>query len=73
MTVLDQVPLERISAQARQVHVGRLLLTVLAGFFYAVGWTAAKVVLGVVWCCVAMKIGFQEGRKAAGGQRVPTG
>lgn len=58
------MPLERITAEARQIHVGRLLLTLLAGFFYVLGWVAAKAVLAVVWCCVAMKVGFQEGRKA---------
>ena len=65
MTVLDRIPLERISAEAERVHVGRLLLTLLAGFFYLIGWLAAKVCLAVVWCCVAVKVGFQEGRKAS--------
>lgn len=71
MTVLEHVPLERINAEARQIHVGRLLLTALAGFFYLLGWIAAKVTLGVVWCAVAVKVGFQEGRKA--GSRGSTG
>lgn len=60
MTVLDRVPLERISAEARQVQVGRLLLTLLAGLFYLIGWLVAKLLIGVVWCCVAVKVGYVE-------------
>jgi hypothetical protein len=73
-TIVDRVPVERITAEARQVHLGRLLLTLLAGFFYVIGWVIAKFYLGVVWCCVAVKVGFQEGRKTAtDGQRGSTG
>ena len=60
MTVLDRVPLERISAEARQVQVGRLLLTLLAGLFYLIGWLVAKLLVGVVWCCIAVKVGYVE-------------
>jgi len=60
VSILEHVPLERINAEARQVHVGRLLLTLLAGFFYLLGWLAAKLLLGVVWCCVAVKVGYLE-------------
>jgi hypothetical protein len=60
VTVLEHVPLERINAEAKQVHLGRLLLTLLAGFFYLIGWLVAKLLLGVVWCCVAVKVGYLE-------------
>jgi hypothetical protein len=60
VTVLDRVPLERITAETRQVQPGRLLLTLIAGFFYLIGWTAAKLLVGVVWCCVAVKVGYLE-------------
>ena len=60
MTVLDQVPLQRITAEARQVQVGRLLLTLLAGVFYLIGWLVARLLLGVVWCCVAVKVGYLD-------------
>ena len=68
-SVLDRVPLERISAQARSVHAGRLLLTLIAGFFFLLGWLAGQAFLAVVWCCVAVKVGWQEAKAS----RVPAG
>lgn len=69
--LLDDNRVDEISAQARQVDVGRVLLTLLAAVFYAIGWIAGKAVLAVVWCAIAVKIGFQEARKPAGGRRAP--
>ena len=71
MAVLESVPLERISAEARQVHLGRVLLTVFAALFFAVGWVAAKTFLAVAWCGVAVKVGWQEAR--SGSTRGPAG
>jgi hypothetical protein len=67
VTVLEHVPLERINSEARQVHFGRLLLTLIAGLFYGLGWIAAKVFLALIWIGVAIKVGFVEGRKATHG------
>jgi len=65
-TVLERVPVDRITAEARDVQLARTLLTLVAGFFYVLGWLAGKavgVVLGaVVWCFAAMKVGWQEAR-----------
>lgn len=53
MTVLDRVPVEAITARARAVHPGKVLLawltaaaTALAGVLYLLGWVPAKVVRG---------------------------
>ncbi len=62
MTVLDRVPLDDITAQARQVRLGHVLLTLLAGFFYVIGWTVGRLFLGVVWCGVAVRTGWKAGR-----------
>lgn len=78
MTVLDRVPLEDITAQAREIEFGRILLTVLAGALYAVGWLAAKTVtvigkvlgavwLGLVWSAVAVRVGWNEARAESRG------
>ncbi len=68
--VLDRVPLDRISDEAREVHFGRTLLTILAGVFFGLGWLAAKafrlVWLAIVWVGVAVKIGWMEARKTGG-------
>jgi hypothetical protein len=62
--------LERVSAevttQARQVRVLPVVLGVVAGLLYAVGWVTAKVVtvawFVVVWACVAVAVGWREAR-----------
>lgn len=68
MTVaLDRVPVDRITAEARQIRLGRLLLTLVAGLFWLIGWVAGKAALAVVWCAVAVKVGWQEARTARRG------
>jgi hypothetical protein len=61
-----QLPVDEITAQARQVHLGRVLLTVLAAVFFAIGWSAGRFFLGVAWCAVAVKLGWQAGRAHSG-------
>ncbi len=61
-TVLDRVPVDQISDDARQVQVGRALLTVVAFIFWAIGFAAARAVGGIVWAGVAVRTGWREGR-----------
>lgn len=69
MAVLDRVPVERITVEARQVEIGRTLLTLLAGLFYVLGWLAAKLVnvvwFAVAWSWTAVKVGWKEGRASS--------
>lgn len=73
MTVLDRVPVDRITLEAREVHLGRALLTLLAGMFYVLGWTVAKLVnvvgFAVAWSWTAIKVGWVEGRASAASAR----
>jgi len=68
MAVLDRVPVDAVTARARQIRFWPLMLAVLAGVLFAVGWTVAKTFtvawLAVAWCAVAVKMGWVEGRKA---------
>lgn len=64
-SVLDRVPVERIAAEARDVHVGRILLTMLALIPFAVGWIAGKVVLSIAWVGLSVKAGWIEARRTA--------
>lgn len=75
--VLDRVPLDEISTEARQVDAGKVALTVLAAVLYAIGWVAGKVftivarilvlvVRGAVWAGVAVKVGWNDARKRQG-------
>jgi len=69
MTVLDQffdesLP-EKVTAEAREIHFGRVLATVLAGVFYLIGWVAARtcrvVWFGLAWSVTAVRVGWREG------------
>lgn len=65
MSVMQQVPLERINAEARQLDPVRVLLTLLAAPLFALGWLVAKVALVawivVAWSWTAARVGWQEG------------
>ena len=69
MAVLDRVPVDRITVEARQVEIGRTLLTLLAGLFFVLGWLAAKLVnvvwFAVAWSWTAAKVGWKEGRASS--------
>ena len=69
-TIIDQIPLERINAEARKANFGRLLLTLIAGLFYLIGWVAARFFFALAWCGAAVKVGWQEGRRT-GDRRGP--
>ncbi len=67
MSVIDDATLARISFEARQILFWRTVLTLLAGFFYGLGFVAARV-LGLVWLALAwvftaVRVGWREGRK----------
>lgn len=61
-TVLDRVPVDEITIQAREVRFGRTVLTLLAAVFYGVGWVLGKAWLGVAWAGVAVRTGWRESR-----------
>jgi hypothetical protein len=64
--LLDRVPRDRIEAEARQVRLGRALLTLLLGVFWALGWLIGMVSVGVGFVWAAAKTGFQDARVQAG-------
>jgi len=69
VVALDDMLVHDITDRARQIQFSRVLLTVLAGMFYALGWIAARtfgvIWLALTWSAVAVKVGWQEGRKTA--------
>lgn len=69
VTWVDRVPVERITAEARQVSFWRTVLRVLAGMLFGLGWLAAKTVavlwLAVAWSATAVRLGWQEARRGA--------
>jgi hypothetical protein len=69
VSFFDDVLVERINVEAREVRFGRAILMLLAGLLYGVGWIAARtfglIWLALAWSYTAMKVGWQEGRKSA--------
>lgn len=66
MAVLDRVPLDRITAEARTISFARTLLTLIAGILFGLGWVAAKTVKGVwfvaAWTFAAVRAGWREAK-----------
>jgi len=64
--VLDQVPVGRITEEARGVRFGYTLLAVIAGLLYGLGWLTAKAFgllwFAVAWAGVAIKLGWTDAR-----------
>lgn len=67
MTVLEQVPVDRISVRAREVRFGRVLVSVIAGALFGLGWIAFKVFavawFAAAWSAVAVAEGWAEARR----------
>ncbi len=65
-TILDRVPVEHITEQAREVRFTRTLLALTAGILFGFGWLVAKFFgaawLVLAWCAVAAREGWREGR-----------
>ena len=63
-STLDRVPVDAITAQAREVKPGRTALTVIAAVLFGLGWVTAKVCavawLGVMWSGVAVREGWRD-------------
>jgi len=64
---LSRVPVDRVVAGAKAVRWGRLLLSLILGLFYALGWLAGRVLLGIAVLWVAVKLGWSDVRKADNG------
>jgi len=62
----DRVPIDEITADARQARPGRALLGLIGGILFALGWLTAKVFgvlfLSGAWCFSAAKIGWRSAR-----------
>lgn len=78
MSVLEAVPVRRVTAEAKRtaatVSPGRVLLTVLTGVFFVVGWLAAKTWFALVWMVTAVRVGWTVAHEArqSGEARGPT-
>lgn len=64
--VLERVPVDRITAEAKDVEFWRTVLTVIAGVLYGLGWLVGKTFTVawrvLAWVGVAVKVGWQDAR-----------
>jgi hypothetical protein len=71
VTVLDTVPVDRITARAREANPVRLLLTLIGSLLFGLGWLAFKIVrvlwFAAAWCAFAAAEGWQQARKETSG------
>ncbi len=56
------VPVEEISASARQADPMRVVLTLLALIPFIAGWVAGKVWLALAWTYAAVVAGWRQAR-----------
>ena len=65
--ILDRIPLDSITEQARQVRPGRVLLTLIAGALFGLGWATARA-FAVSWLCACWcAVSVREGWRASAG------
>jgi hypothetical protein len=62
------LPVEQLSAQARDVHFGRTAATACAGIFVAIGWTFGVIWHGLVFCALSARYGFWRGQGLSDGE-----
>lgn len=70
MTVLENVPLDRIGGGANKTDYRKVFLLIPAGLLYIVGWLPGRAWLGVrivavwaahTWAGSAVRVGFTDG------------
>lgn len=65
LAIFDRIPVDRINTEARQINLGRALLTLVAGLLYAIGWIVARTTIylwiAITWCVAAVKVGARDG------------
>jgi hypothetical protein len=54
----------RVSAEAQRIQLSRVLLTVLAAFFYGLGYAVATILVtlwrSVTWSLAAARLGWRD-------------
>jgi hypothetical protein len=64
--LLDRTPVDRIMVEARAVRFGQVLLTLLLGVFYVIGWVGGKLLLALAVLGTSVKLGWVDARASRG-------
>jgi hypothetical protein len=63
MVTMTDIPVSELGTQAREAPgPARVLVTLIAGFFYAVGWVIGGAWRGAAFCAVSARYGYWQGR-----------
>ena len=73
-SALDRIPVDDITAKARDVRPGRTALTVVAAVLFGVGWLTARVFsvlwLAFTWSWVAVREGWRASHGPSRSQQI---
>ena len=73
-TLLDRVPVDEITARAREVKPGRTVLTLIAAVLFGMGWVAARVFavlwLAFTWSWAAVSVGWAAAHGPSRAQQI---
>lgn len=53
---------QRVGDQAQQIRLTRVLLSLVAAPFYAVGWLVGILAVAVLWMFAAVAVGFGDAK-----------
>lgn len=60
----QRVPVDEITAQAREVRPGRVVAGLIGGLLFVIGWVLAKswrvAFFAGAWCAVAVRTGWRQ-------------
>jgi hypothetical protein len=60
-----QLPVEEITARAREVKFTRVALTLFLGFFWVIGWALGHAWTGVVMMVITVRRGWRDAQGLA--------
>lgn len=64
-TIVDVVPVEKISERARELRPGRVAQSVIGGLLFALGWLVMNTLRGAWWVISWCLAGFLTGWDSA--------
>lgn len=59
--ITERIPVDQLAAEARQVQFSRVVLFLLFGFFWGIGWVAGRLWVGLVICAISVRRGWRDG------------
>ncbi|MCP2327600.1 hypothetical protein HDA40_006107 [Hamadaea flava] len=60
MTALDRVDVDAIRTRAAQINFRRLLLTLIVGLFWLIGFAARRAFVAAAYLAAAVQVGWRE-------------